>query len=156
LTLLREDPYLLVNPGELGLAPAGSWTDNEIHFAQIVTDFFKASHIANSRFPHKLFNALVLGESDPTYKELAGVAWATDTILRVNKIVFANLLGVHSIDGSLFHQHGHFPTHRFFEIGSAERARYCPPDMNMTGIDFNNVRLLIHHKQLLRTGCTRD
>jgi hypothetical protein len=156
LTLLREDPYLLVNPVELGFAPAGPWADEKIHFTQIVTDFFQARHTASRRFPYKLFNALVLGESDPTYKELTGVAWATDSILRVDKIVFANLLGLHSIDGSIFHQQGNYPTHGFFEIGSAERAQHCPSDMDMTGVDFDNVRLLIHRKKLFKTGCTRQ
>jgi hypothetical protein len=34
------------------------------------------------------------------------------------------------------------------EIESAERAKHCPPDLDLTGVDFDDVRLLIDREQL--------
>ena len=123
-------------------------------FGEIVSTFFQKKNNANSRFSHKLFNALKLSECSPEFPQLVGVSWLTQFILRVDKRAFARLLGIKSIDGSLFHQQGNFPSHGFFEIGAGDAAKFCPPGINLTGVDFENVRLLVHNEQKFRKGCT--
>jgi hypothetical protein len=49
-----------------------------------------------------------------------------------------------------------FPSHGFFEIGSSERARYCPSDLDMTGVDFDDVSLLMHCEQSFNRRCTSE
>jgi hypothetical protein len=154
IVLTFTDPSLRIDPKELGLVPATLWGSSEVTFGQLVSDFFQRKNNANTRFSHKLFNALVLGEWQPRFKELTGVSWLTDSILRVDKRTFARLLGIRSIEGSLFHQQGNFPSHGFIEIGAGDRHRYCDPDLDLSGVDFENVRLLIHPANAFHRGCT--
>ena len=149
-----NDQNLTFNPHLIGFIPSSLWADRVITFGDIVTNFFQKKNNANSRFSHKLFNALKLSELSPIYPQFVGVRWLTPLILRVDKRVFARLLGIKSIDGSLFHQQGNFPSHGFFEIGAGDAIKYCPPGIDMTGVDFENVRLLIHSEHRFRQGCT--
>ena len=149
-----NDISMRFNPKRIGFIPPNLWEDREMTFGECVNDFFQRKNNANSRFSHKLFNALKLSEYNPIYTAFVGVKWLTDTILRVDKRAFARLLGIRSIDGSLFHQQGNFPSHGFFEIGAGDVQKYCPPNLDMTGVDFENVRLLIHTDNLFKRGCT--
>ncbi|OHT12718.1 hypothetical protein TRFO_17332 [Tritrichomonas foetus] len=151
---VRSDPTLNFNPLRLGLIPPNLWEDRNMTFGECVSEFFQRKNNANSRFSHKLFNALRLSEFNPIYTPFVGVKWLNENILRVDKRAFARLLGIKSIDGSLFHQQGNFPSHGFFEIGAGDVNRYCPPGLDLTGVDFENVRLLVHTENLFKRGCT--
>jgi hypothetical protein len=48
------------------------------------------------------------------------VRWVTDCVFLVQKVIFAQLLGVRTIDGSFFHQEGNFPSHGFVELAFPE------------------------------------
>ena len=148
------DPSLIFNPARLGFIPPNLWEDRNMTFGECVSEFFQRKNNANSRFSHKLFNALRLSEFNPIFTPFVGVKWINENILRVDKRAFARLLGIKSIDGSLFHQQGNFPSHGFFEIGAGDVSRYCPPGLDLTGVDFENVRLLIHTANLFKRGCT--
>jgi hypothetical protein len=149
-----RDPHFALNPALLGFIPATSWTDRHVRFGELVREFFQRKNNANCRFSHKLFNALQLSQAGPEWAKLVGVSWLNDTILRVDKRAFARLLGIRSIDGSLFHQQGNFPSHGFIEIGAGDVRDMCPADLDMSGVDFENVRLLFHPEQAFRRGCT--
>lgn len=152
----RCDPSLRFNPRQIGFIPVTLWDDQDRTFGEVVAEFFQRKNNANSRFSHKLFNALRLSEWNPIYRPLVGVFWLNQTILRVDKWAFARLLGIKSIDGSLFHQQGNFPSHGFFEIGAGDVQKWCPPELDLTGVDFENVRLLIHTESLFKQGCTES
>lgn len=149
-----KNPTLTFNPKLIGFIPSNLWTDKTMTFGEIVANFFQKKNNANSRFSHKLFNALKLSECSPVFPPLVGVSWLTPSILRVDKRVFARLLGIKSIDGSLFHQQGNFPSHGFFEIGAGDASTLCPPGINLNGVDFENVRLLFHSDKKFIQGCT--
>ncbi|OHS94430.1 hypothetical protein TRFO_39380 [Tritrichomonas foetus] len=149
-----NDISLRFNPRRIGFIPPNMWEDRDMTFGECVQEFFQRKNNANSRFSHKLFNSLKLSEYNPIYTPFVGVKWLNENILRVDKRAFARLLGIKSIDGSLFHQQGNFPSHGFFEIGAGDVQRYCPPNIDLTGVDFENVRLLIHTENLFKRGCT--
>ena len=98
-----------LNPVTLGFIPSHFWPNKDYSFADIVFDFFQRKNNTNCRFLHKLYNALKISQISPTYSELAGVQWITPNVIKVSKGQFARLLGIKSIDGSLFHQQGNFP-----------------------------------------------
>jgi hypothetical protein len=149
-----RDPHFALNPVLVGFIPTTSWADKHFRFGELVREFFQRKNNANCRFSHKLFNALQLSQTGAEWAKLVGVSWLNDTILRVDKRAFARLLGIRSIDGSLFHQQGNFPSHGFIEIGAGDVRDMCPADLDLSGVDFENVRLLFHAEKAFRRGCT--
>lgn len=150
------DDQVRFNPVKLGFIPSKFWNeDREWTFGQLVSDFFQKKNNANSRFSHKLYNALKISTSDQFYAVYIGVEWVNERVLKVDKRVFARLLGIKTIDGSLFHQQGNFPSHGFIELNEADARRLVPPD-DMEGVDFENVRLLVHQPGIFTRDCTEE
>jgi hypothetical protein len=148
-----QSRVLIFNPKEIGFIPSRIWIDRSVPFSAVVADFFQRKNCFNCRFSHKLFNALRLVEWRPACEVLVGVSWLTTSILRVNKMVFARLLGIRCIDGSLFHQQGNFPSHGFVEIGAGDVKKMCP-GINLAGVDFEKIRIVFHQDGVFRQGCT--
>ena len=150
------DKTVTINPHKLGFIPSPFWPDQEIPFGDIVADFFQRKNNVNCRFSHKLYNAIQIGKLLPNMKQYAGVEWLSETILKVNKKQFARLLGIHSIDGSLFHQQGNFSTHGFSEV-SLEEARNQIGEEEFNSMDLETVKLLKHVPGIfLRSATEKD
>jgi hypothetical protein len=137
------DPSVKLNPRRLGFIPSHFWQGRDLTFGELVTDFFQRKNNSNSRFSHKLYNALKISESSPTLAAFVGIGWVSDRILKVDKKAFARLLGIKTIDGSLFHQQGNFPSHGFVEVKSDEAVGKVPKSVLDT-VDYDDVRLLTH------------
>lgn len=150
-----NDKQLTFNPKKLGFIPSKFWEDKEMTFGELVTNFFRRKSNSNNRFYHKLFNALKISEDDPFYSEYVGVEWANPKVIKVDKKKFARLLGIKSIDGSLFHHQGNFPSHGFVELTTQNIADYFP-NKKIENIDFDNIRLLVHQAGVFIQGCTED
>jgi hypothetical protein len=146
-----QNPLLVLNPRELGFLPL-LWPDRIRRFSDLVDNFFRKKTSSDSRFLHKLFNAIQLSEFDPNYFQFVGVAWVTDRVLKVDKYRFAALLGIRVIDGSLFHKQGNFPSHGFVEI-APDQARNELPLQALEGVDFDVVRLFVHGSDNFFRGC---
>jgi hypothetical protein len=152
--LACQNRALLFNPKHLGFVPGKIWLDHDYTFGDVVADFFQRKNHQNCRFSHKLFNALRLVSWSFVYVRLVGVSWITPTILKVDKRALARLLGIRSIEGSLFHQQGNFPSHGFVEIGAGDIQVMCPPSVSLSDVDFDSVRLLRHPDGVFHEGCT--
>lgn len=142
-----------LNPVTLGFIPSHFWPNKDFSFADIVFDFFQRKNNTNCRFLHKLYNALKISQISPTYSELTGVQWITPNVIKVSKGQFARLLGIKSIDGSLFHQQGNFPAHGFIELNRDQAKTFCPM-ADISSVDFDEVRLLIHQPGLFVSNCS--
>jgi hypothetical protein len=133
-----------LNPVALGFIPKSIWdTGKEVKFGDLVTDFFQRKNNGSTRFHHKLYNALKITGANPEWFRFVGVTWISPIVLRVDKRIFAQLLGIKTVDGSLFHQQGNFPTHGFVELSIAE-ARGLLKAADVEGVDFDAIRLLVH------------
>ncbi|EAX91654.1 hypothetical protein TVAG_323700 [Trichomonas vaginalis G3] len=150
-----SDPGIKFNPKKLGFIPSKIWTDQEFSFGYLVQNFFQKKNNANSRFSHKLYNALKIAESDRLYADLLGVEWLNDRVLRVEKNRFARLLGIRTIDGSFFHQQGNFPSHGFIELDPNTAPQMVTPK-DLEGVDYDNVRLLFHSQNIFIRGCNES
>jgi hypothetical protein len=149
------DGAVRFNPHHLGFIPSNFWFDQEYTFGDLVADFFQKKNNSNSRFSHKLYNALKIAEEDPFYVTFLGIEWVTDHVLKIDKKIFARLLGIKTIDGSLFHQQGNFPSHGFVELN--ERAAHeAVSEADLEGVDYENVRLLTHQPGIFIRGCTEE
>lgn len=149
-----QDPEVKFNPSKLGFIPRSYWPDKDFTFGELVTDFFQRKNNANSRFYHKLYNALKIVD-DPFYIEYVGIEWVNDKVLKVDKNIFARLLGIKTIDGSLFHQQGNFPSHGFVELGSQDSLRYVTKE-DLEGVDYDKIRLLIHQSGVFTKNCSEN
>ncbi|KAH0793179.1 hypothetical protein GPJ56_002888 [Histomonas meleagridis] len=150
-----QDPDVKFNPHALGFIPHTYWPDKQFTFGELVTDFFQRKNNSNARFYHKLYNALKIIEDDPFYIEFVGIEWVNEKVLKVDKNIFARLLGIKTIDGSLFHQQGNFPSHGFVELGSKDCLQYVT-ESDLEGVDFDKVRLLVHQNGVFTKGCTES
>ncbi|KAH0793847.1 hypothetical protein GPJ56_002269 [Histomonas meleagridis] len=111
-----NDGLVTINPIELGFIPKTMWENEYMSFGSVVSSFFRKRNSSQTKFTYKLYNALKLSEKMPEFIPHVGIEWATDTIIRVHREAFARLLGVKTIEGSLFHQQGNFPSHGFTEL----------------------------------------
>jgi hypothetical protein len=147
------DPDVMFNPARLGFIPHDFWPNEDVTFGDLVSDYFQRKNTSTSRFAHKLFNALRISDEDPFYSDFLGVEWVGDRVLKVDKRIFARLLGVRAIDGYLFHQQGNFPSHGFVELSETD-ARQSLPAEELEGVDYEIVRLLVHQKGIFVRGCS--
>jgi hypothetical protein len=142
---------LTFNPRELGFLPT-VWPDRQATFGELVHNFFRRKSGTQTRFLHKLFNAIRISDTDCSYFNLVGVQWVTDRIIKVDKNKFARLLGIKSVDGALFHKQGNFPSHGFTEVTPTEAQRLVPHE-ELEDVDFENVRLFVHEGGAFLKGC---
>jgi hypothetical protein len=150
-----SDPSLTVSPQTLELLPSNYWLNLDNTFGDLVTKFFQRKNNANSRFPHKLFNALKLVEIFPNYYPLIGAQWVTDHIFKIDKFIFGRLLGITSIDGGLFHRQGNFPSHGFAELSAAEFDN-LRGIVDISDVDQDRVRLLFHRGNSFNKSSTEE
>jgi hypothetical protein len=137
------DRPLFLNPHLLHFIPSTAWTNGDVAFADLVTDFFQRKNTGNCRFVHKLYNALQITQADQICFQYIGVQWVDEIALKVDGKIFAQLLGIKSVDGGLFHSQGNFKAYGFSELTPAE-ADVMPPNEMLDGIDYEHVRLLMH------------
>jgi hypothetical protein len=138
-----QDGLVTFNPRSLGFIPTRNWEARDVPFGALVAGHFQKKSGSNTRFFHKLYNALKIAEFDPFYAEFVGVEWVNDRVIKIDKKKFARLLGIRAVDGSLFHQQGNFPSHGFREIGPGEAAEILPAE-ELANVDYDAVRLLVH------------
>lgn len=150
-----DDKEIKFNPHKLGFIPQKFWPNKDFTFGELVRDFFQKKNNANSRFYHKLYNALKISEDDPFYSIYLGIEWINDQVLKVDKKKFARLLGIKTIDGSLFHQQGNFPSHGFIELATNNALNYVS-ERDLTDVDYENIRLLVHQAGVFVRGCTEE
>ena len=153
---LCTDESLKINARADGFIPKKFWDKNPVvTFGWALTNFFQRKNNANSRFLYKLHNALLLDTLYPELSPYIGVSWLDKNIIRVNKHIFGRFIGVKTVNNSLFHQQGNFPSHGFVEISSREVPSICPK-INLEGVDFDNIRILMHTRGVFVQGCTES
>ena len=67
----------------------------------------------------------------------------SEKVLKVDKKAFARLLGIKTVDGSLFHQQGNFPSHGFEELQFVQ-AQKIAHEQGIGDFDPTNLRFLRH------------
>jgi hypothetical protein len=136
-----RNPSVTVHPRQLGFIPSSAWPDVALPFGVLVVTFFQKRNSRHCKFPYKIFNALRLTEMRPELFRFVGIRWVTSEIIVVEKFVFAKLLGVRSVDGSLFHQQGNFPSHGFVEL-SFQEAQEVAAANGEGEVDSHTMRFL--------------
>ncbi|OHT13233.1 hypothetical protein TRFO_16675 [Tritrichomonas foetus] len=138
-----SDPNFTVAPLHAGFIPRNAWGNQPIAFGLLVATFFRKRNSMHCKFPFKLYNSLRLTLTCPAFFKYIGTRWITETVFIVDKIIFAKLLGVRSIDGSFFHQQGNFPSHGFEELQFIQ-AQKIAREQGIGDFDPTNIRFLRH------------
>ena len=136
----------IIHPKQIQFIPEKFWPNENFEFGDIVYSFFQKKNNSNCRFYHKLYNALQITKYYPEFVHLIGVQWLTNEVIQVNSKEFARLLGIRTIDGSLFHRQGNFPSHGFVELTKDEVMRMIPEE-NAREINYSDIKAIRH-----RTG----
>lgn len=150
-----SDNTVTLNPRRLNFIPSSSWPNESMSFGMIVSTFFRKRNSTHCKFPFKLFNALQITERYPEFIPHVGVQWATDTIIKVDREPFARLIGVKTIEGSLFHQQGNFPSHGFVELPFKESDQLSR-SLHFGPADLSVVRYVTHIAGKFIRGCTEE
>jgi hypothetical protein len=146
------DPTLVCNPRADGFLPSNYWLETQYTFGEVVQSFFQRRNNANCRFPHKLFNALVLVDNDPKFYDLVGVKWVTDRVFKVDKLLFGRLLAVGTVDDALFHHQGMFQTNGFVEL-SQNDTNALRDEYDIGDVDQERVRLMFSETNSFYRNC---
>jgi hypothetical protein len=151
---LCSDSTLIIEAHANGFIPNKFWDKNAKQtFGWCLLNFFQKKNNTNTRFLYKLYNALLIDTLYPQLSPYIGVSWLNKRVIKVNKHLFGRFIGIKTVDNSLFHQQGNFPSHKFVEISSCEAKSMCP-DVNLDGVDFDNIRILYHSQGVFVKGCT--
>jgi hypothetical protein len=134
------------------------WFDEDVTFGDLVTNFFQKRASSNTRFVHKLYNALQIAADDPFYAEYVGAEWVNDVVIKIEKRIFARLLGVRLIDATFFNQQGTFPAHGFVDLSHENAINYLAETdwLALDGLDYDEVRLLMHSPGIFVRNCGEE
>ena len=152
---LVNDLDISINPRNLGFIPTRYWPEGNFLIRDLVSDYFQQPCSSNSRFSHKLFNALQKVNSDPFYSTFFGVEWLNETVLLINGPLFSFILGYNNYETELFGQGGQMDIHGFVELNQ-EQALSCVDESQLENVDFNTTRIFIHNAAIFTKSSTQD
>ena len=123
-----NDETCIINPTAIHLLPEKYWSQQPptLTFAQIVNSYFKQNRTQNSTFMLKLYNLLLISINYPILENALGVRWANDNVIEISRSGLVNIFNLreNTVDGSMFHRQGNFPTHKFIEINESNFQQF--------------------------------
>lgn len=118
-----NDETCIINPTQIHLLPEKYWSQQSptLTFAQMVNSYFKQNRTQNSTFMLKLYNLLLISINYPILEKALGVRWVNDNVIEVSRSGLVNIFNLreNTVDGSMFHRQGNFPTHKFIEVNES-------------------------------------
>ena len=130
----------IIKPKELGFVPACEWTSQVFSLTELRNNFFTRRNGIGRVFPIKLYHALLITKAYPESYYFTGVIWITNDVFKVNAQIFANLLGIHSVQGGLFHKQGNFTRHQYSQV-MIQSSREFQALPECQDVDDFNIRL---------------
>jgi hypothetical protein len=99
-----------------------------------------------------------MSADDPFYAEYVGVEWVNDVVIKVEKKIFARLLGIRLIDATFFNQQGMFPAYGFVEVSPADAVSYLAETdcACLDDVDDDEVRLIVHAPAVFVRNCGEE
>lgn len=152
----KKKLQLNIDPIALGLLPTEYWKSSCVPLLKVFTPFFPTRSTKKVRFEHKLWNALVLTRKYPDLLPIIGVSWVSQYIIKVNRVVFGNLLNVTRPSAALFNSQGLLLTHGFREVSKKE-AIQSGVDLNLIdNVDESVIRLFTHTERFFGENSKKE
>lgn len=104
--------------------------------------YFTRRNGTGRRFDFKLYNALCITKVFPNAYPFVGTLWISATVMKIHSQSFAHLLGIHAIQGGLFHKQGNFSRHGFQQL-LKQNASTLAPGYDFRDVDDYSVRLYV-------------
>jgi len=125
---------------ELGFIPHSNWTKQVMPLSRLKKIYFQKRKGMARRFDYKLYNALLITKAQPQLYGSIGAIWVSSDVMKIDSEIFANLIGISTVQGGLFHKQGNFPRHGFQHIykNSCQELIMNP---NCADVDDHIVRL---------------
>ena len=139
--------HTLINPFKLGFLPQDIAVDDDYTLDSLILSHFKSRSTRRVRVEHKLWNALCITKANPIMYKAVGIIWISSSIIKVNRTIFANLLGLAKPAAGLFYVQGIFPAHGFIEL-STSQAEAEVDKSKLQDVDGNYVKLYKHQYDL--------
>jgi hypothetical protein len=86
--------------------------------------YFTRRNGIGRQFDYKLHNALRITMHFPDGYEFVGAVWISGTVMKIHAAAFANLLGIQTVQGGLFHKQGNFSRYGFAHV-----FKHSSPDL---------------------------
>lgn len=150
---LVNDLEIMINPKELGFIPSSFWPEGQFLLRDLVTDYFMKECGPDSRFSHKLFNALQKVQHDPFYSCFFGVEWLNENALLVNGPLFGTILGMKDYEEELFGSYGQLAIHGFVSQNESEALSFVDSSQ-LEGVDFVTIRIYVHNNGVFTQSST--
>ena len=125
---------------ELGFVPKNEWPPQICTLRDLQQMYFTRRNGISRRFDFKLYNALCITKAFPDAYPYVGAIWIGQNIMKVHSQRFAELLGIHAVQGGLFHKQGNFSRHGFVQVHK-QSTEALALNMNLWDVDDYNVRL---------------
>lgn len=138
----------------LRLYPTDIWDSSRLTAKQVVEQYFKRRSSKKMPFHYKLYNALQITSQHPNLVGVFGAQWITDTVFKIYRLPFANLLGVASINGALFNKQGSLPTHGFLTV-FPQHLYGIRPHL-IADVDNDSVRMFRHISPYFHINATES
>lgn len=104
--------------------------------------YFTRRNGAARQFDYKLYNALCISKRFPESFPFVGAKWVSNTVIKINAPVIANLLGIHAVQGGLFHKQGNFTRHGYQHV-YLQHLDSLKNDPQCADVDEYNIRLFV-------------
>lgn len=130
----------LTHRHEIGFVPKSEWPPQLCTLWDLRQMYFTRRNGISRRFDFKLYNALCITKAFPNAYPYVGIMWIGQNIMKVHSQTFAHLLGIHAVQGGLFHKQGNFSRHGFIQVHK-QSPESLALNIDMRDVDDYNVRL---------------
>lgn len=147
----KESDSIMINPVVVGFEPREIWMNQEIHLKDLLDNHFRKRSSKLVKFPHKLYNALMITAMYPNLYSTIGVMWLSNSMIKVNCDVLGQTFGVKRPKASFFNPQGTFNTHNFKVVGvdMINDKNMVPPEL-LSDVDGTKVKIFKHVKGVFR------
>ena len=96
----------IINPSKLEFIPKDEWKSTYFSLEDLKRTYFAKRNGPARHFNYKLANALKITREFPNSYNYIGVVQIERCLIKVNSMIFGSLLGIHAVQGGLFHKQG--------------------------------------------------
>lgn len=133
----------------MNFVPKVEWSDQLFTLNDLRNLYFSKRNGPARRFDFKLYNALLITEKFPSAYYYIGAIWVMPNVFKIHSRIFGSLLGIHAIQGGLFHQQGNFVRHGFIQISKNSNS-VLSTSPECIDVDDYDIRLFSDSEERLK------